>query len=329
MLRLIREFLARYERTLWWLHSAWALLFGIGVMWLGTRHFGYLRVAIFHVAFIWIASVVVHWLVVHPEAHSLWRTRFRVVLNYFNRNFYQQILFFLLPVYYLSTTFWSPNALFFVVMAASAVLSTLDVVYDEHVATRRLVSGVFFGFNLFVTINVMLPIIWSIGHVTALRLSALVAMAAFVTIYYERHPSGLRELVATSVVVAALLGALVEWGRPLVPPAPLRLASGAFGAGLDAEARLLTGVLDAPPSNGGRIYVMTGVVAPLGLADEVRHRWFRDGELFYQSPDYPVRGGRLEGYRLWTYATPGPGVTRLRVDVETAGGQLIGRVAIP
>jgi hypothetical protein len=74
---------------------------------------------------------------------------------------------------------------------------------------------------------------------------------------------------------------------------------------------------------------MTSIVAPQGLQDNVRHRWFRDGEQFYQSPDYPVAGGREGGYRVWTYATPGPDVRRLRVDVETAGGQLIGRVTLP
>jgi hypothetical protein len=326
--RRLREFLVRRERTLWWLHSVWALLFGVGVMWLGARHFGFLRVAIFHVAFIWVASVLVHRLVAHPEAESPWRTRLRVVLNYFNRSFYQQILFFLLPIYYLSTTFWSANAVFFVVMAVSAVLSTLDVVYDAHVATRRLVSGVFFGFNLFVTINVMLPILWSIEHVTALRVSALLAVVAFASIYHERRQQGLRESVVMSLLVAVLLAGLVEGGRRFIPPAPLRLASGVFGVGVEAGGERITGVLDAVPASGGRIYVMTGVVAPLGLADQVRHRWFRDGEMFYQSPDYLVRGGRQEGYRLWTYADPGPGVTRLRVDVETEGGQLIGRAVL-
>jgi len=39
----------------------------------------------------------------------------------------------------------------------SALLSTLDLVYDRHVASRRLLSAVFFAFNLFVTINVTCP----------------------------------------------------------------------------------------------------------------------------------------------------------------------------
>jgi hypothetical protein len=311
------------------LHSIWALLFGIGVMWLGTRHFAYLQLAIFHVAFIWIASLIARWLLVHPQGQSPWRKRIRGVLNYVNKNFYQQILFFLLPIYYLSTTFWSANSLFLLVLAVSAVLSTLDVVYDQHVARRRLIGGVFFGFNLFVTINVMLQASWAVVSVTALRASGLLALVAFVTIYFGRHrPHGLREAILASLIVALLLGALVEWGRPFIPPAPVRLASGAFGVGIDSETRQLTGVFNTLPDIAGPIYVRTEIIAPLGLKDHIRHRWFRDDEMFYLSPAYPVTGGREEGYRLWTYASPGRGVHRLRVDVETQSGQILGRVRL-
>jgi hypothetical protein len=324
-----RDLLERHERLIWWLHSAWALLFGVGVMWLGSRNFGYLRLAVFHVAFIWVASLFVHRLVEHPGPASVWRRRTLVALNYVNRNFYQQILFFLLPIYYISVTFWSSNAIFLIVVATLAVLSTLDLVYDEHVATRRLMSGVFFALNLFVTIYVMLPILWAFDHVTALRASAVLALLAFATIYHRWRGRPIRESVAPIVVVAVLLTGLVERGRTFVPPVPLRLAGSAFGTGVDVDGVEITGVLDAPPAMGGQVFVLTRVTAPLGLQETVRHRWFRDGELFYESPYYTVRGGREDGYRLWTFATAGAGTRRVRVDVETAGGQLIGRAVLP
>ena len=298
-------------------------------MWLGSRNFGYLRLAVFHVLFIWVASLIVHRLVEYPGPASVWRRRALVGLNYFNRNFYQQILFFLLPIFYMSVTFWSPNAVFLIVVATLAVLSTLDLVYDEHVATRRLMSGVFFALNLFVTIYVMLPILWAFDHFTALRASAVLALLGFATIYHRWRRRPIRESVAPIVVVAVLLAGLVERGRTFVPPVPLRLAGGAFGTGVDVGGVRVTGVLAAPPANGGRVFVLTRVVAPLGLRETVRHRWFRDGVLFFESSYYTVRGGREDGYRLWTFATPGAGTRRLRVDVETAGGQLIGRAVLP
>jgi len=328
MLRPIRTFLHRHERTLWWLHSAWALAFGIGIIWVGARRFDYLRLAIFHIVFIWVASRAVHHLVEDPGPGSVWRRRLLVALNYFNRNFYQQILFFILPIYYISATAGSANFIFVIVLAASAVLSTLDVVYDAQVASRRILGALFFAFNLFATINLMLPILWATGHVTAMRVSAVLALLAFATIYHERRHHSLRESISTIAVAAVLLVALVERGRAFLPPAPLRLGVSAFGTGIRAEPPEITGRLSTRPEEPGRLYLLTRVVAPIGLEDAVRHRWFRDGILFYESPAYAVRGGRELGYRLWTYATPTPDAVTIHVDVVTAGGQLIGRTSL-
>ncbi|MCX6556572.1 MAG: hypothetical protein NTW95_03945 [Candidatus Aminicenantes bacterium] len=33
------EFLHRHQDKLWWFHSSYSLQLGIGVMWLGSRHF--------------------------------------------------------------------------------------------------------------------------------------------------------------------------------------------------------------------------------------------------------------------------------------------------
>ena len=38
------------------MHSFYALLLGVGFMWLGERNFAYLRIAVFHIGFIWLSS---------------------------------------------------------------------------------------------------------------------------------------------------------------------------------------------------------------------------------------------------------------------------------
>ena len=48
----------RNQEKLWWLHSVYALLFGIGVMWLRHRNLAFLRVTLFYVLFIWITSLL-------------------------------------------------------------------------------------------------------------------------------------------------------------------------------------------------------------------------------------------------------------------------------
>ena len=73
----------------------------------------------------------------------------RLVVNLFNKNLYQQVLFFVLPIYYGSATGWSLNFIFVTLLAISALLSTLDVVYDRHLSTRRSLTAPFFAFNLF------------------------------------------------------------------------------------------------------------------------------------------------------------------------------------
>jgi len=69
--------------------------------------------------------------------------------------------------------------LFVLLLAASAVLATMDIIYDRYLSVNWRLLAVFFAFNLFACINVMLPVIWSMQNSLALRLSALLALAGF------------------------------------------------------------------------------------------------------------------------------------------------------
>jgi hypothetical protein len=324
-------FLERHERFLWTLHSLWALALGVAVMWLGSRHFAWLRVTLLYLAFLWVTSLFVPALVDEPGQPSRWRGRLRLVINYFHKNFYQQLLFFLLPVYWASATRWSLNMLFVAVLACSALISTLDVFYDRHLSVRRGLLGVFFAFNLFACINVMLPVLWGISNRVALPLSAGLAVAAFATI---RHR--LRDLASFPVrrqvgIAAIALVLLIALGRPFIPPAPLKVLRADFGSGIDRrELRVVEPVDTLPAGWSGRVYVVTAIYAPLGLRDRLEHRWYQDGRLVYSSPSYLVAGGRGGGFRLWTSGTvtnlrPG---AHVRVDVRTEAGQLVGRAQI-
>jgi hypothetical protein len=330
--RLVRlaALLHRFADLFWWLHSLWALVIGCVVMWLGSRHYGLLRFALFQIAFIWVASLVVATLVEHPAGSSPWARRVRLVVNYFSRNFYQQLLFFLLPVYWASATF-SWNLLFVGFVAVCALLSTLDVVYDRHLSVRRSVMAVFFAFNLFACINVMLPLLWSISNVTAMRLSAALALVAFVTILFGRRGVTWRKIRTVVALSAVALVVTVEFGRPLIPPAPLRVVNASFGYDIDRRTMSMPQpVASVAPGLSGRLYVLTAVSAPNDLKDRVGHRWYVNGELVWTSPFHELVGGRKEGFRLWTGVwLRAPSTGRVRVDVVTEGGQLIGRCQVP
>jgi hypothetical protein len=332
LLARLRGWLGRHETRLWWLHSAWALAAGVGTMWLGRRHFGLLRLAFAYIAFIWASSLLLPLLQAHPRLSARGRAWITLAINYFNKNFYQQLLFFLLPVYAASVTWSSANAVFVALVALSALVSTLDVVYDRHVAARRFLAALFFAFSLFVCLNVMLPVLWRVSNHQAMRLAGVLAVVGFATLGYRWRTLLTRRVALTVAAIAAAIAAFVEWGRPIVPPAPLRLVSVEFGRGVARHPPLAVGRLDAlPPAEPVRVYAVSAIYAPLGLRDRVRHRWFAAGRELYTSPPYTVTGGRETGYRLWTYVTVrglAPG-SWLRLDVETEAGQLIGRAWLP
>jgi hypothetical protein len=325
------RFVREHELLLWCLHSLWALALGLVVMWAGSRNYAWIRYTILYIAFLWAASLFVPDLVDPPGGATRWRGRLRLVINYFSKNFYQQLLFFLLPIYWASTTPSSPNLVFVIALAVSALLATFDVVYDRHLSVRRGLTAIFFAFNLFACINVMLPLLWRISNRVALPVSAALAVAAFATIRYrlgELAQYQLREHVGLAAIALVLL---VSVGRPVIPPAPLRLLSAEFGSGINRRTIEVTRrIRSLPPGWSGRLYAVTSVYAPLGLSDRVGHRWYQDGRLVWSSPFYTVTGGRKEGFRLWTSAAASrlrPG-GKVRVEVWTEAGQLVGRAEL-
>ena len=324
----VQNLIGRHQDKLWWFHSFYSLLLGVGVMWLGTRHFAYLRVAVFHIAFIWSTSLLLPAVFTNPRLNPAWKRRIRLLINYFQRNFYQQLLFFVLPIYYLSASGESLNMVFVAAIAVSALLATLDIIYDRRLSLKSGLMAVFFAFNLFVCINVMLPIILSIKIFLSLRISALLAFAGFGT-YHFRHSTSrpVQKWIFTAIAALFLL-VIVEPGRFLIPPAPLRLMEVRFGQELNQKTLEIESPVSHPPADRPlRIFALTAIQAPLGLKDNVRHRWYLDGKLMYSSPFHQIQGGRRTGFRLWTSvrlkrALP---FSRIRLDVETEGGQLIGR----
>jgi hypothetical protein len=324
----IVRFLRAHETLLWWVHSSYALLLGVGVMWLGAKNFAYLRLIVFHISFIWLSSLFLPVIVNRSWLTPKWRERTRLAINYFNKNFYQQLLFFLLPTYYASTTFGSRNMWFLILLATSAVLSTMDIVYDRYVSVQWPLTALFFMFNLFASINVMLPVLWSVSNHWALWISGALALGGFASMLYRL--SGLRGNRAKLLLAAAALGLflIIEFFRPFIPPAPLSLASAQFGASV--RSLRIVSPIHSLPAGPGRIAALTAIKAPLGLEEKVRHLWYLDDKVIFASKYYSVTGGRKEGYLLWTQITwkPGSGGRVLTVDVETQSGQLIGRAQL-
>jgi hypothetical protein len=324
-------FLDRHQDKLWWFHSSYSLLLGIGVMWLGARHFAYLRLAVFHIAFIWLSSLALPFLVRQRRITPVWRGRLRLLINYFQRNFYQQLLFFILPIYYFSASWGTANMAFVLLLGASALLATMDIIYDRYLSRRWWVMAMFFAFNLFACINVMLPIVWNFKNSFALRLSALLALAGFASFCLTLREVSWRARLLLVLAAALLLAFISELGRPLIPPAPLRLTASRFGLEFDMNTLQPQRPLAHLPAGGPhKIYALTAIGAPLGLKDRVGHRWYLNGRLVHASPFFSVLGGRRTGFRFWTFRTLKniPADSTLLIELRTEAGQLIGRARL-
>jgi hypothetical protein len=251
-------------------------------------------------------------------------------VNFFNKNFYQQMLFFVLPIYYASTTLGSPNVVFVMLVGLSALLSTLDLIYDRHLSVRRNLAAGFFAFNLFALINVMLPILWSVSNIQTTRIGGVLAFAGFLSLAYPTSQSIIRRIVLVCGIGFIILG-VVELGRAFIPPAPLRLVAAEFGTDFDRESLQMVSPLTKLNSAGPlRLDGVTAIKAPLGLREKLQHRWYENGNPVCTSPFYNVVGGREEGFRLWTGCAFSniPSNAELRLDIETEGGQLVGRAKL-
>lgn len=338
----VKEKIRKHETLLWWVHSGWALLFGVCVMWLGAKNFNYLRIAVFHIAFIWISSLFLPMLLEKVVSDS-WKNRIHLTVNYFNKNFYQQILFFILPIYWKSYTFGSKNTWFMLALASSGALASLDIVYDRHISKKWCLFSVYFTFNMFATCNVMFPILWSMSNRVAVYVSAAGALAGFSTLCCRLSGFSTRKKWLSILGAAVCLFLIAQFGKPLLPPAPLHLGRVIFAKKIEfirvkgskdiVDVSIQSPVSSLPvigeSARSGKfyIYALTPVKAPMGLKEKVRHSWRFNGEIVRVTKNWEIEGGRDEGYRLISSINlrkiERP--SAVSVDVETENGQLIGR----
>lgn len=332
----VSRFLRAHGRKLWWLHSAYALALGAGVVAFARKGFGHAR---------WLAvSLVLAWLLVvllfrlfgsgdarvvdSPETKV--RLRF-YVMTYALKNLYQGMLFFLLPFYWKSTTFDAPNGWFVVALAICAVVSTLDIVFDRVLMRRRWLASIFHGTTLFACLNLVIPALFpDTRTLWSLLAAAAIAVVSFWTLHVTaRQIKKKIYTVLFALNVAAGVG-LVYLVRGAVPPVPMYVSSAGVGPKQLTDGRLAMAVKTLHPSVIQELVAVTDVVVPGGKGDRLRHVWRREGREVHRSSE---ETSRIEGpagvVRLRSSLTaddlPSDLVGAWSVDIETDDGQLVGR----
>ena len=327
----LKRLAERHERMFWTLHSVWALGWGAVFVLVGKDRPALLRWGLVSVGAVWLTSLALPALLSGSRIPEERKGAARRLVLWGQKWLLQGLSFFLLPLYHRSATYASPQAVFMALLAAAALAATVDVVYDEVVTRKRPLLGGFLAFLAFATANVTLPMVWRVGGLWNLAASGVLATAVFVSFVATRGNGRPVRAVLRTALVALFFLALVTLGRPAVPPAPLRLISVRFGTSLADNGRDVAFALDAvAPGAPTRLLAVAAVLAPADLQEGVRHVWSLDGRTLTESRLIEITGGRGRGFRSRSGASlpallPGQ---RVRLEVETARGQIIGAAEI-
>ncbi|MBM4319456.1 MAG: DUF2914 domain-containing protein [Deltaproteobacteria bacterium] len=249
------------------------------------------------------------------------RRLLRALLATVSVGLYQNVLFFLLPLWFGSATWRSANIVFPSLLAGMALFSCFEHPCRRWVLERPAVRALFSSLVLFATLVPAATVVTFAPVRAYISVAAgLAALPALLAVVPSRtRRSGRAVLLGAGALLGAGLAALLT---PFFPPIPVQGVISGIGTGLDANLRL-TGATDEVPAGTPRVHAWFSVAAPLRYRQAVVFEWYREGR-HMRTFRASVVGGRRGGYRTWDWITvrrPGS----WQVDLLTDSGGLIGR----
>ncbi|HEY5921328.1 MAG TPA: DUF5924 family protein [Kofleriaceae bacterium] len=328
--------LRRLIKKAWWLHSGFALSFGVGVMLFARAGLAYADKVMMALFISWALMFIALRFIVGPanrrEDENMIRKGVRVATNYVIKQFYQQMFFFLTPLYASSATwsFASWNWWLAPLLLVCAIVSTMDLVFDNFIMERRFLASAMYGLAMFAMLNVMLPLLLGLDHKTGLTVAAAatplsVALLSF-SLKQVLSPQG--ALLTFGITGALLAG--VTYGRAVIPPAPLAMPESAIGHGTAGSYECLPASkhhLRADQLDGLRCGSM--LREPGGLKESVVHVWtFRGIQIVppIKPDELQCHDGDATFFRSYfpQDQLPRNPVGTWSCETYTLGGQLVG-----
>ena len=282
----------------------------------------------------WIAVVMLVswvWLMLENTLTRLFARTFKreipqPLLRYATQMIHQESLFFVLPFFFVTTTWNSGQLVFTGLLAAAGLVSIIDPLYYKWLAPRRWLFMALHTLTLFAALLTALPIILHLTTAESFKLALGAAMLlSFPSLASSFPITGWRRALAVLGLTLAV-GAGGWLLRSWVPPATLWMTEVAVSTqvqGREPGDSLKEVNVDQLRRNG--LYAYTAINAPRGLDERIYHVWqFNGQEVDRIALD--IHGGRKEGYRAWTHKQnfPPDPTGRWQVRVLTEDGQVIG-----
>jgi hypothetical protein len=284
----------------------------------------------------WIAVVMLVswvWLMVEGSAMVLFTKVFKReiptgLLRYGTQMIHQESLFFVLPFFFITTTWNSAQVAFTGLLAAAGLISIIDPLYYKWLAPRRWLFMALHTLTLFAALLTALPIILHLTTAESYKLALGIAMLlSFPSLLSSFPVTNWRSGI--SLIFAMLLMGGAGWLlRSWVPPATLWMTEMAVSTQFDNKSRTpgdSIREISASELRSVGLYAYTSINAPRGLDERIYHVWRHNGKEMDRIA-LDIHGGRKEGYRAWTHKQnfPGDTVGKWQVRVLTEDGQMIG-----
>jgi Protein of unknown function (DUF2914) len=307
-----------------------SLALGIAAVFYMRRGLGFAPVAIGVLMLAWILAEALRRLApvvpvqsadVPGATPSRWRRIALPAAGSLVATLWQDVLFYLLPLWWASAVWGSWNIVFPTALTAMVLLSCFDYQWRNWVLNRPIVHGAWSAIVLFAAL-IPAAAVLSVPLTVSLAVSAAVASLLAAAAVVPRMRLGRNGRVIAIMVIMATAAVLVSRAAETLPPVPvMRVAS---GAGTAVHQRALTGAADTFAVGTKRVYVWFAIAVPEGYRQTVRFEWYRDGVAAGNVVETLVVGGRADGFRTWSYRSA-PAAGNWRVDLRTDSSQLIAR----
>lgn len=282
----------------------------------------------------WVALLAIvgwPWLLVEPFIRRLLQRRLGgrlpdVLVNFISQSLQQELLFFSLPLMIGATRLDVGQWVFAGLTVAAALISTIDPLYERHIARRPGLSLAFHAYCTWVAALVVLPIVARIPLERALPLSLIVVgvwiLATLPRLLKVRQSRGSKWLILLALLAAP---PLLWLARGHIPAAGLSVREGVI-------SRTIENLVPGSPVTtlkadelGSGVIAFVAIRAPMGVAQSVVFEWCHRGECEQIASE--VRG--TQGYwrtysRKQNFPLAAEGVWS--VSVRTPQGQLLERM---